>query len=68
MNNVLMFWIRLTNAARDEDGFVTAEHLGVAALAILALSGIFVLIGGGDGQGGLAGDVVDYIKELLGLA
>ena len=67
MNSVLMFWIRLANARRDEDGFVTAEHLGVAALAILALSGIFIMIAGEDGQGGMAAQIVDYIEGLLNL-
>jgi hypothetical protein len=46
---------------RDEDGFVTAEHLGVAALAIAALVVIFGLIGT------LGADVVTQIRTALGL-
>lgn len=41
MEHLIKVWLALQSRHRDEQGFVTAEHLGVAALAIAALVVIF---------------------------
>jgi len=48
-------------ARGSEEGFVTAEHLGVAALAISALVVIFA------GMEALGTDVVGFIRDQLGV-
>ena len=46
---------------RDENGFVTAEHLGVAALAVAALVVIFGAIQL------LGADIIQFIRDELGI-
>ena len=54
-------FILLKRLERSEDGFVTAEHLGVAALAVAALVVIF------GAMQVLGQDVVGFIRDQLGV-
>ena len=52
---------RLEEVRKDESGFTTAELLGNAALGIVALAAIWLALGA------LGEDVVDLIRDKLGL-
>jgi hypothetical protein len=59
MEMLLKIWIRLSTLRDDERGFVTAEHLGVAALAVVAIAAIFVAVEA------LGIDITEDIKRRL---
>jgi hypothetical protein len=59
LSHLLTTLHRLTTGERDDDGFVTAEHLGVAALTIAAL---VVIVGA---MQALGVDVVNWIRAQL---
>lgn len=59
MEQLRKIWVRLQALRFDERGFVTAEHLGVAALAMVAL---VVIIGA---MQALGLDIVDGIATQI---
>lgn len=59
MEQLVKIWVRLQALRNDEQGFVTAEHLGVAALAMVAL---VVIIGA---MQALGVDIVDGIATQI---
>ena len=59
MEQLVKVWVRFQALRKDERGFVTAEHLGVAALAMVAL---VVIIGA---MQALGVDIVDGIATQI---
>lgn len=59
MEQLVKVWVRLQALRNGEQGFVTAEHLGVAALAMVAL---VVIIGA---MQALGVDIVDGIATQI---
>jgi hypothetical protein len=61
MDHLITLWIRLATALqrRDDDGFVTAEHLGVTALTIAALVAIVAVMQT------LGVDIVNWMRAQL---
>lgn len=52
---------RLGRQLQEEDGFQTAEAIGIAAVGIVVLSGIMVLLEA------LGVDIIDWLRDRFGV-